>query len=204
MFGLAPALQAPAIAVHDALKDSQPRLEPTARRHAWIRGALVVSEIAFACVLLVAAGLLDPELPARARCQPGIPARRELPPCASIRARGSSTQAQQNAYFDEALRRVKAMPGIEAAGLTDALPLGHNRSWGAAAKGQVYTRGNYPRHSSASSATVIRGHGNSLRCRPRIHRTGYPASEPVIIINQTLARRLWPGQDADWTDGDSG
>ena len=42
------------------------------------------------------------------------------------------------------LRRVKAVPGIEAAGLTDALPLGRNRSWGAAAKGHVYPRGQYP------------------------------------------------------------
>ena len=65
-----------------------------------------------------------------------------------------STQDQQNAYFDEVLRRVKDVPGIEAAGLTDALPLGRNRSWGAAAKGQVYREGRIPTRSCESSATA--------------------------------------------------
>ena len=55
-----------------------------------------------------------------------------------------STQALRNAYYDEALRRVSSVPGIEAVGLTDALPLGSNRSWGVSAKGQVYERGKNP------------------------------------------------------------
>ena len=57
IFGLVPALQVPALAVHDALKDTA-RGSSQGRQHTWIRGALVVSEIAFACVLLVGAGLL--------------------------------------------------------------------------------------------------------------------------------------------------
>jgi hypothetical protein len=57
IFGLMPALQAPSEAVHGVLKDS-PRGASDGKRTTWIRGALVVSEIAFACVLLVGAGLL--------------------------------------------------------------------------------------------------------------------------------------------------
>jgi hypothetical protein len=57
IFGLLPSLQVPAKAVHESLKDSS-RGSSQGKRHAWIRGGLVVSEIAFACVLLLGAGLL--------------------------------------------------------------------------------------------------------------------------------------------------
>ncbi len=57
VFGLAPALQVPSVAMHGVLKESS-RGTSGGRRVAWIRGALVVSEVAFACVLLVCAGLL--------------------------------------------------------------------------------------------------------------------------------------------------
>jgi hypothetical protein len=57
IFGLLPALQVQDIRLHDTLKDAN-RGSSQGRGHAWVRGTLVVSEIALACVLLVAAGLL--------------------------------------------------------------------------------------------------------------------------------------------------
>jgi len=42
------------------------------------------------------------------------------------------------------LRRVREIPGVEAAGITDALPLGRNRTWGSRAKGVTYERGKAP------------------------------------------------------------
>ena len=59
-------------------------------------------------------------------------------------------QAQQNAYFDEAAAARRRIPGIEAAGLTDALPLGSNRSWGAPPRGR-FTRGGITRPPSCAS-----------------------------------------------------
>ncbi len=55
LFGLAPALQIPAAALHDVLKDSN-RGSTEGKGRGWVRGGLVVSEIAFACMLLVGAG----------------------------------------------------------------------------------------------------------------------------------------------------
>jgi predicted permease len=142
VFGLAPALQVPTHALHDALKDTA-RGSTAGKGRNWIRGALVVSEIAFACVLLVSAGLLVRSflrvLEVNLGFRPEHAATVRVDPDATY-----STQAQQNTYFDEVLRRVRDIPGIGAAGLTDALPLGRNRSWGAPAKGQVYPRGKFP------------------------------------------------------------
>ena len=194
VFGLAPALQVPADALHDALKDTA--RGSTGKGRNWIRGALVVSEIAFACVLLVSAGLLVRSflrvLEVNLGFRPEQAATVRVDPDARY-----STQAQQNAYFDEVLRRVRDIPGIAAAGLTDALPLGRNRSWGAPAKGQVYPRGKFP---SAFVRVVSDGYlkalGIALIAGRDISDRDVPSGEPVIVINQTLARTLWPGQSA--------
>jgi predicted permease len=195
IFGSAPALQVPGAALHDALKDTS-RSSTESRKRSWIRSSLVVSEIAFACVLLVGAGLLirsflqvldvnlgfRPERAAALRVDPD---------------RAHSTQAQQNTYFDEVLRRVKAVPGIEAAGLTDALPLGRNRSWGAGAKGQVYQRGQYPiAFVRVISDGYFKAMGIPLRAGRDFSEADTPSTEMVIVVNETMARRLWPGEDA--------
>jgi predicted permease len=194
IFGLMPALQAPSESVHGVLKDS-PRGASDGKRTTWIRGALVVSEIAFACVLLVGAGLLirsflrvhDVSL----GFQPERAAALRIDPSSQY-----STQAQRNAYFDEALRRVKALPGIQAAGLTDVLPLGRNRSWGAGAKGVVYERGKFPTaFVRIVSDGYFGGMGIPLRAGRDFTELDTPSSKPVIIVNETLARTLWPGEN---------
>jgi predicted permease len=106
------------------------------------------------------------------------------------------TQEQRNAYFTEALHRVADVPGIEAEGLSDALPLGHNRSWGAAAKGVVYTPENYPfGFPRIISDGYFRAMGIPLRAGRDLTERDTKGSLPVIILNETLARNLWPGED---------
>jgi predicted permease len=194
VFGLAPAFQTPEAMLHEALKDSS-RGSTGGRRRAWMRNTLVVSEIAFACVLLVGAGLLLRSFIRVLDVDLGFQPSRAM----TIRVdpdRSYSTPERRAAYFDEVLRRVRTIPGVQSAGITDALPLGRNRTWGGRAKGVTYERGKGP--------TAF----------PRIISDGYPAamgipvlagrdiserddgsSEPVIVINQTMARALWPGQD---------
>jgi predicted permease len=127
VFGFVPAIEAPAVAVHDSLKENN-RSAGESSRTRWIRGALVVSEVAFACILLVGAGLLirsfvrvldadlgfRPENTVTLRVDPG---------------RQYNTQPLRNNYFDQVFRRVTAIPGVKAAGLTDGC------RWGTTAVG---------------------------------------------------------------------
>jgi len=195
IFGLAPALQVPADTLHDALKDTT-RGSTEGKHRNWVRGALVVSEIGFACVLLMGAGLLIRSLARVLDVDLGFRPER----AATVRVdpdQRYSTQAQQNAYFDEVLRRARDIPGVEQAGLTDALPLGRNRGWGAPAKGQTYPKGKFP---SAFVRVVTDGYigamGIPLRAGRDLAPTDTPTSEPVILINETMARTLFPGQNA--------
>ena len=192
VFGLAPAFNAPEAVLHDALKDSS---RGSTGRRTWVRNALVVSEIAFACVLLVGAGLLlrsfvrvlDVDLGFR--------------PSNAITVRVDpdgqyETREKRIAYIDEVLRRVRELRGVEGAGITDALPLGRNRSWGIGAKGVTYKRGSFP---SVFPRMVSDGYFGALGIPLKAGRDISPqdtvAGEKVIVVNETLARTLWPGQD---------
>jgi predicted permease len=108
-----------------------------------------------------------------------------------------SNAAQQNAYFDEVLRRTRSIPGIAGAGITDVLPFGGDRSWMVKAKGQVYAEGQAP---DAFIRVVSDGYfeaaGIPLRAGRVFTQGDRAAGEPVVVINETLARTLWPGQDA--------
>jgi predicted permease len=194
VFGLAPALQARGAELHHALKDAT-RGSTEGRRRTWVRNALVVSEIAFACVLLVGAGLLIRSFVHVLDVDMGFQPSR----AATIRVdpdRRYTTREQQNAYLDEVLRLVRAIPGVESAGITDALPLGRNRTWGARAKGVTYERGRGPsafvRIVSDGYATAM---GIPLRSGRDIAPSDTSSTEPVMLINETMARALWPGED---------
>jgi predicted permease len=195
LFGLAPALQVPFKAVHDTLKDSS-RASTGTRRHIWIRSTLVVSEIVFACVLLVGAGLLSRSflnvLDVNLGFQPERAAALRIDPGAQY-----STQAQRNAYFKQVLDRVRALPGVTGAGLTDVLPLAGDRSWAIAGKGQIYQLGHYPEgFIRIISEGYFQAMGIPLQAGRAFSAADTQSSEPVAIINETTARSLWPGQNA--------
>ncbi|MEO5819392.1 MAG: ABC transporter permease [Vicinamibacteraceae bacterium] len=194
VFGLAPALQTSGAGMSQALKDAT-RGSTEGRERTWVRNALVVSEIAFACVLLVGAGLLIRSLAAVLEVQMGFdPAR-----SATIRVDPDgrvTTPEQRLAYLDDVLRRVRQAPGIDQAGITDALPLGRNRTWGAGAKGVTYERGQYP---LAFVRVVSEGYpaamGVPVLAGRDLTASDMPGTEPVMLINKTLAEALWPGQN---------
>jgi predicted permease len=195
LFGLLPALQVRSFAVGEVLKDGS-RGSSGGRRHAWVRNGLVVSEIAFACTLLVGAGLLMRSFLRVLDVDPGF----QPEGVAALRINPSfrlSGLAQQNSYMDEVLQRTRSLPGMRAAGLTDVLPLGGDRAWQVSGKGQVYPK---DRHPEAFIRVVSDGYFESAGIRLQAGR-GFTerdraSSEPVVIVNENLARTLWPGQDA--------
>jgi predicted permease len=195
LFGLAPALQVHFTSVHDTLKDSS-RASTGTKRHIWIRSTLVVSEIVFACVLLVGAGLLARSflnvLDVNLGFQPERAAALRIDPGASY-----ATQAQRNAYYDQVLNRVRSLHGVSAAGLTDVLPLAGDRSWDITAKGKVFERGHYPEgFIRVISDGYLQAMGIPLRGGRGFSGEDTQSSDPVALINETLARTLWPGQNA--------
>jgi predicted permease len=191
---VAPALQAWNPAMSGALNDAS-RGSTHGRERAWIRNALVVSEIVFACVLLAAAGLLIRSLASVLEVNMGF----EPAHAFTIRVdpgAEAKTPAQKIAYMDDVLRRVSDAPGIERTAITDSLPLGRNRVWGAGAKGVTYDRGHYP---LAFVRVVSEGYPAAMGIRLLTGRdfnsADMPDKEPVVLVNGTLGNALWPGQD---------
>ena len=160
------------------------------------RNTLVVVEVALACMLLVGAGLLFRSFTALLRVDLGFQPQHAMawrvdPP------RQFKNAAEGNQYLDGVVRSVAAIPGVDAVGLSDVLPLGRNRTWGVRAKGVLYRPGEgasvYPRiveqHYLQAMQIPLRG-GRYFDERDKA--TG-PKS---VIINENLARALWPDRDA--------
>ena len=192
LFGLAPAWSASELTLHDALKDTS-RGSSQGRGHAWVRSALVVAEISLACVLLASAGLLIRSflhvLDVNLGFHPERAAALRIDPNDSYK-----TQEQKNAYYTEALHDVLNVPGVEAAGLSDALPLGRNRSWGFGVKGVQYTPRTYPDgFPRIISDGYFRAIGVPLKAGRDFTERDTKGALPVVIINQTAARNLFPG-----------
>jgi predicted permease len=193
--GLAPALQVPSVAVHGVLKESS-RGTSGGRRVAWIRGALVVSEVAFACVLLVCAGLLIRSFLQVLDVNIGFHPERAAAVRIDRGPRGAN-QAQRNAHYGEVLRRVRAVSGVEGAGLSDVLPYGPNRSWSAGVKGRVYTEEDPPPDVFIRivSDGYLKAMGIPLIAGRDFTEGDAPGAKKVVLINQTLARTLFPNED---------
>ena len=107
---------------------------------------------------------------------------------------GNATR--RGAVLQNILQRVTAIPGIESAGISDMLPLDHNRSWDLMAKGKVYSKDtNYDAFVYIVTPGYLRTMGMHLREGRDFNWHDTAGSEKVIIINEAAARREWPGQD---------
>ena len=193
LFGIVPALQLSRADVHEDLKENT-RGSSHGKRRAWTRQALVVSEVATACVLLVGAGLLTRSFVRLLEVDPGFRSEQAAAwPIGPSKAFANSTE--QTAFYQDLVSRVQALPEVESAGLSDTLPLGRNRSWGVVVKGQTYRPGD-----DAFPRIVDAGYIKTMRIPVRFGRDFDPhdtaATEKVIIINETMARKLWHGKDA--------
>ena len=161
-----------------------------------IRQSLVVAEIGLACVLLVGAGLLIRSFTALLNVNPGFQPKNAVTWRADP-TRQFNSPAEAARYFDAFVERITAVPGVESVGLTDTLPLGRNREFIVGAKGETYLPGKYP---SAFPRIVDQNYLQTMGIPLRVGRYfdahDRDGAQKVVIINETLARQLWPGRDA--------
>jgi predicted permease len=193
LFGLVPGLKMSGNNLQEALKDTGHGMSE-GRKHERLRATLVISEVALACVLLIGAGLLLRSFLRVLDVDLGFQPSRAA--AIKVSYDDGDNPARRGAILQEILRRVGAIPGIEAAGISDNLPLDTNRSWRLRAKGKDYRKGELP---GAFVYVVTPGYlgamGMHLREGRDISWQDAPKTEPVVIINQTAARQLWPGED---------
>jgi predicted permease len=193
VFGLAPAFRVSGRNLQDILKDGGPGMSQ-GRSHERLRSILVASEVALACVLLIGAGLLLRSFLRLLDVDLGFQPARVA--AIKIEYNDGGSLERRGPVLQEILRRVRAIPGIEAAGLTDMLPLDRNRSWGFVAKENVNDR-SIPH--GAFVYVVSPGYLEAMGMRLRLGRDlswrDGPAAEHSIVINEAAARREWPGQD---------
>ena len=192
-FGTVPALRISRGNLQEVLKDSGHGTS-AGRKHDRMRSVLVISEVALACVLLVGAGLLlrsflrvlDVDL----GFQPSQAA------AISVDYDGNADGAKRNAIWQEVVRRVEAIPGVETAGISDNLPLSRNRSWGISVKGKEYPKG-YLQGTFVYivSPGYLKAIGMRLVAGRDIKWSDGPKDQSVVVINQTVANKLWPGED---------
>lgn len=192
-FGLAPSLRISSSNLQEALKDSG-HGSSGGKRHEGLRSALIVSEIALACVLLVGAGLLLRSFLRILDVDLGFEPSRAASIALDYDDKGDAVR--RSAIWQEVLRRTQAIPGVEAVGITDNLPMSRNRSWGIQEKGKNYRPGELedtfvyivsPGYLKAIGMHLVQGRDISW--------DDFNKKEGVVIINETVARRLWPGQN---------
>ncbi len=199
IFGLAPGLKMSSGNLQEALKDSGPGTSE-GRKHERMRGALVVSEVALACVLLIGAGLLMRSFLKVLDIDLGF----QPDQAASIKVdyddnapTEAASVAKRSVIFQQILERVHALPGVEAAGIADFLPLGQNRAWGTPVpKGKTYPEGSLPGPLVyVVTPGFVEAMGMRLRGRDFAWSDG-PKSENVVLINSSAARFFWPDGNA--------
>jgi putative ABC transport system permease protein len=209
--GVAPALLAAGSDLHRSLKEAGARATAS-RRSLTARSVLVATEMALAVVLLTGAGLLVRSYVHVINVDPGFRAANVLSVVMGLPGSRYSNPAKQAAFFEEVVRRLRATPGIEAAAVSDSVPLsGINDQGGFRIEGRPEPKpgedgpqANRPRVSSDYFETVgiplLRGRVFDERDRA--------GSAHVAVMSDLAARIYWPGEDpigkrvsVEWANG---
>jgi predicted permease len=197
IFGLAPAWQSIKTSIANALKETAGRGQTSER--AGLRGALVVAQVALALAMLAGTGLLVRSLWRMRAIDPGFNADRVLLVRLDLDPR-EYDDAKRLAFYRQALDRVAALPGIEAASLTNNVPLSIVGITPRPVEAEDAPAQREQDRVPASPDYVSPGYFGTLGIRLTSGREfgiqDVSGAPPTVIINQTLARRLWPNQDA--------
>jgi putative ABC transport system permease protein len=193
VFGLAPALQASKPGLNELLKEGSRGSMGGARRH-FIRRLLVVVEVALALMLLIGAGLMLRTFQRLQAFDPGFDVNNLL----SVRMnlpRGYTPQ-QATAFRQQLIERVQGVPGAQSVGLGTDVPLdGSTSATLAAIEGlappdddiRVYVHAISPNFLSTLGVPLLRGRDFNIQDNDQ--------APGAVIISDSMARRLWPGDD---------
>jgi len=193
IFGLAPALHLSRVDLRGQIASGA---RGTPRNVQGQRGLLVAIEVGLASVLLVGAGLLAESLARLVSTAPGLRTDHLLTLRLTLSHSQYPTNASQNAFFDQILGRVKSLPGVLAAGEISDTPLqGNNPTFEFAIEGVARGPSDPPIQAGlrAVSAGYLRAAGIPVLQGRDFTIDDRAARVPVAIINQTMARRYWPG-----------
>ena len=195
--GLFPSLRFAAADLNEALKRGQSRGSSDSGGGK-TRNLLVVSEVALSLVLLIGAGLMVRTLWELRRVRPGFDASNVLTMTVSLSGDKFPTPAGEINFFQEVLQRTRAVPGVDSAGVIDALPLGNGGSHQPfsiegrpvlpmSEQPEVDVRMISPGYLRTMHVPVVRG---------RDFGDADAAARPgAALISDALARRFWPNED---------
>ena len=195
--GLIPSVRFTRADVNEALKQGESRGSSDARGGG-TRRLLVVSEVALSLVLLIGAGLMIRSLWELRKVQPGFDPHNVLTMTVPLPANRYSSPAGQISFFQEVLTRIRALPGVDSAGVIDHLPLN-----GGGSHQPFSIEGRPVQQMSDQPEVDVRlispGYGRAMHIpilRGRDLKGADAAGTPgAALISDSLARRFWPKED---------
>ncbi|OLE60403.1 MAG: hypothetical protein AUI36_12385, partial [Cyanobacteria bacterium 13_1_40CM_2_61_4] len=196
-FGLAPAWHARKLSLNESLREGGRGIAGVARVKR-VRSLLVISEIALAVVLLIGSGLMLKSFARLTSVDPGFNADRLLTMGVALQFARYQDPVKQVSFFDQALERIRSLPGVIAAGACTSLPpTSIQQGSGFTIEGRPADRSGPPPSALYMPATpgYLEALGVPL-VRGRTINAGDTAQAPgAVVINQTLAQRFFPGED---------
>jgi len=192
IFGLVPLVQVRRLELSHSLKQNSRTLAGSGSSR--LRAILVCSEVALAFVLLIGAGLLLQTF-ARLRAVDAGCRTKNLLTLGVWPQAGLSTPARIAAYEREVLRKVSAIPGVVEAGFANHIPIAFKGDIsGVGAEGHNANE-RFQCNSRVAGPGFLRAMGIPLLRGRDIAETDVDGAPLVVIVNDVLARTLWPGQD---------
>ncbi len=197
IFGLVPALQASKPNLTETIKDAGGRGSTEGGRRQFIRGSLVVLEMASALLLLVGAGLLIKSFWRLQRIDPGFNPNNALTAAVSLPSRKYPEENQRSAFFQQLLEKVRALPGVQAAGASNVVPLGGDYVLGFVIEGRppLPPGAGQSTNYYAVSADYFKAMGIPLLRGRVFTEQDTRNSTRVAVISDSMAKRVFPNED---------
>jgi predicted permease len=195
--GLLPAWRMTRGDVNEALKQGLGRLDAESGSSV-TRSALVTVEVALSLVLLIGAGLMVRSLWKLQAVDPGFDEHNVLTMALRMPRHQFTSPRQESEYFDEVLRRVRALPGVLSAGAIDYLPLTGGSNQPVAVEGRPKLP--MSEQPEVSVRVVSPGYMKTMRIPllegREIAESDTADSPAVVVISQSMANQFWPNQSA--------